>query len=205
MRLSHAFRIQSKEVVAFVGAGGKTTLMFRLAADLAAAGRHVVTSMTTKIFVGQMAAAPGRLTLKGEGALLAQLPAALAEHGHVLIAGDTIVAEDKVQGTPGDLLDRVAAQQAVDALLVEADGARRLPFKAPATHEPVIPASTTLVVPIVGLDALGQPLDADHAHRPERIATLTGAALGDPVTPRMIAAVLAHPAGGAKGAPRPPG
>ena len=48
---------------------------------------------------------------------------------------------------------------------------------------------------------LGQPLDAEHVHRPQLVAELTGAALGDPVTPAMIAAVLAHPQGGAKDVP----
>ncbi len=201
MLLSHALRLRPHAVVALAGGGGKTTTMFRLADELAAAGRRVVTTMTTKIFVGQMALAPGRLVLQGEGALLAQLPQALAEHGHVLIAGGTVVEEDKVQGVPPELVDRIAAQSYVDAVIIEADGSRRLPFKAPAPHEPVIPASTTVVVPVVGLDALGCPLTADHVHRPQLVAELTGAALGDPVTPAMIAAVLAHPQGGARNIP----
>ena len=201
MQLSHALRISPKEVVVLVGGGGKTTTMFRLADELAASGQRVVTSMTTKIFVGQMARAPARLVLEGERALLAQLPQALADHGHVLVAGGTIVEQDKVQGVSPALLDRIAAHPAVGAVIIEADGSRRLPFKAPAAHEPVIPASATIVMPIVGLDVLGQPLDAEHVHRHEIVAELTGATPGDPVTPAMIAAVLAHPQGGAKGVP----
>lgn len=201
MLLVTALRIRPKEVVAFTGGGGKTTTMFRLAEELRSAGQRVVTTMTTKIFVTQMARAPARLILEGEGALLAQLGSTLAEHGHVLIAGGTVVEQDKVQGVPPELLDRVAAHPAVDALLMEADGSRRLPFKAPAAHEPVIPTSATIVVPMMGLDVLGRPLDAEHVHRPERIAALTGAALGDLVTPGLVAAVLAHPEGGAKGTP----
>ncbi len=201
MLLSTALRIQPKDVIALAGGGGKTTAMFRLAEELRAADRRVVTTMTTKIFVAQMARAPARLVLEGAGTLLAQLPAALAEHGHVLVAGGTIVEQDKVQGVPPALLDRVAAQPAVDAVIVEADGSRRLPFKAPAAHEPVIPASATILAPMVGLDVVGQPLDEAHVHRPGLAAALTGAALGDPVTPELIAAVLAHPDGGAKGLP----
>jgi molybdenum cofactor cytidylyltransferase len=201
MQLSHALRMDSREVVVLVGGGGKTTLMFRLADELVASGRRVVTTMTTRIFVGQMARAPARLVTEDEATLLAELPATLAAHRHVIVAGDVIVEQDKVQGVSPALLDRIAAQPAVDALIVEADGSRRLPFKAPAPHEPVIPASATVVVPIVGLDVLGQPLDAGHVHRPEIVAELTGAALGDPVTPAMIAAVLAHLRGGAKGVP----
>ena len=58
MQLSRALRIRPKDVVVLVGGGGKTTLMFRLADELAASGRRVVTTMTTRIFVGQMDARP---------------------------------------------------------------------------------------------------------------------------------------------------
>ena len=201
MQLSHALRMRPKEVVVLVGGGGKTTLMFRLADELVASGRRVVTTMTTRIFVGQMARAPARLVTEDEAALLTELPAALAAHRHVIVAGEVIVEQDKVQGVPAALLDRIAAEPVVDAVIVEADGSRRLPFKAPAPHEPVIPASATIVIPLVGLDVLGRPLDAEHVHRPQLVAELTGAALGDPVTPAMIAAVLAHPQGGAKDVP----
>ena len=142
-----------------------------------------------------------RLVTEDEATLLAELPRALDAHRHVIVAGEVIVEQDKVQGVPPDLLDRIAAQPAVDAMIVEADGSRRLPFKAPAAHEPVIPTSATVVIPLVGLDVLGQPLDAKHVHRPQLVAELTGAAPGDPVTPAMIAAVLAHPQGGAKDVP----
>jgi molybdenum cofactor cytidylyltransferase len=199
--LQRALRLGRKEVVTLVGGGGKTALMFRLADELAAGGSRVVTTMTTRIFVGQMARAPARLIDRGEGALLAQLPAVLADHGHVLVAGGADVEEDKAQGVSPDLIARIAAQPAVDAVIVEADGSRRLPFKAPAAHEPVVPSSTTVLVPMAGLDVLGRPLTADFVHRPALVAALTGAAEGDPVTPEMVAAVLAHPAGGAKGLP----
>ena len=76
-----------------------------------------------------------------------------------------------------------------------------LPFKAPAAYEPVIPAETTLVLVLVGADVLGRPLDAEHVHRPERVSALTGAPLGAPVTPAIVAGVLAHAEGGRKGVP----
>jgi molybdenum cofactor cytidylyltransferase len=200
--ISHALRIRRKDMITLVGGGGKTTLMFRLAGELADAGAHVVTTMTTRIFAGQMALAPAALVLEDETSLLAQLPGLLSEHRHVLIAGGVEVEADKVQGLAPDLVNRVAALPVVDATIVEADGSRRLPFKAPADHEPVIPSDTTIVVPLVGMDVLGRPLTAENVHRPQLVAALTGAAPGDPVTPEMIAAVLTHPSGGAKGVPR---
>lgn len=220
MRLIPALRLQArqtKEVVALVGAGGKTALMFRLADELAAAGRRVVTTMTTKIFVSQMARAPVAVALQDEDAvsvasgvtrhtsyedaLLARVAERLARYKHVLVIGGASAEQDKVQGLAPQLVDRLAGHEAVDAVIVEADGSRRRPFKAPAAHEPVIPATATLVVPVVGMGVVGKPLTADHVHRPEIVAALAGVPVGDPVTPEVIATILAHPQAGAKGVP----
>jgi molybdenum cofactor cytidylyltransferase len=217
MQLARALRLGAQDVVALAGGGGKTTLMFRLAAELVAAGGHVVTTMTTRIFLSQMKQAPAHLIVHSrmpgtgntrsgpeewdDGAWLDQLTALLAAHGHVLVASDTDVEAGKVAGVPVALVDRLARMPGVDAVILEADGSRRLPFKAPAGHEPVIPGSATIVVPMVGMDALGRPLDATAVHRPERVAALTGAAPGAPITPAIIAQVLVHPQGGARGLP----
>ncbi len=53
MNLSSAFRIQPHDVVAFVGAGGKTTAMFRLAEELVTQGKRVVVTTTTKLAASQ--------------------------------------------------------------------------------------------------------------------------------------------------------
>jgi molybdenum cofactor cytidylyltransferase len=65
----------------------------------------------------------------------------------------------------------------------------------------VIPPGTTLVVPVVGADVFGKPLDDDAVHRPQLVSALSGAALGAPITPEVVARVLAHPEGGRKGVP----
>ena len=74
MLLSRALRIHGKDVVTLTGGGGKTTLMFRLAGELTAAGRLVVTTLTTRISVSEMAMAPTCLLLQDEEALLGHLP-----------------------------------------------------------------------------------------------------------------------------------
>ena len=86
-------------------------------------------------------------------------------------------------------------------ILVEADGAGHRALKAPAAHEPVVPSSTTILVPLADLTVLGKPLAEEHVHRPELVASLTRAALGEPVTVEMIATVLSHSQGGLKGLP----
>jgi molybdenum cofactor cytidylyltransferase len=74
-------------------------------------------------------------------------------------------------------------------------------LKAPAEYEPPIPDFVDTVIYVVGLSGLGQPLDADHVHRPERFARLSGLSLGDAITPEAIAKVLNDPIGGLKNVP----
>jgi molybdenum cofactor cytidylyltransferase len=86
-------------------------------------------------------------------------------------------------------------------LLIEADGSRQRPLKAPADHEPVIPDFVDMVVVLVGLSGLGKPVREDWVHRPERFAELAGGTLGDPVTAEDLARVLNNPRGGLKSIP----
>jgi molybdenum cofactor cytidylyltransferase len=86
-------------------------------------------------------------------------------------------------------------------LLLEGDGSRRRPLKAPAAHEPVIPAWVDVVVVVAGLAGLGQPLNPPWVHRPELFSALSGLATGEPLTVDALAAVLAHPSGGLKAIP----
>jgi molybdenum cofactor cytidylyltransferase len=88
----------------------------------------------------------------------------------------------------------------VDYVLVEADGSRMRPSKAPADHEPVIPDGTTLVVPVVGIDAVGGRV-GEVAHRPERVQALTGLGTADLMTAEALATLITHPQGGRKGVP----
>jgi molybdenum cofactor cytidylyltransferase len=204
MDLSHAFRLQSKEIVALVGGGGKTTAMFRLAAELTARGKRVVTTTTTRIFAAQIALAPQHVIYSPDQPvddLLSRLSQMLVAQPHVLVVGPPDYQAGKAFGVEPAVVEAIAGLPEVDAVLVEADGSRMRPFKAPAEHEPVVPGHTTLLVPVVGIDALGRPLTDEHVHRAERVATLAGVQPGVAVTSEIVAAVLAHPQGGLKGLP----
>ena len=187
------------EVVALVGGGGKSTAMFRLAREVTETGGRAITTTTTHIFGAQTALAPARV-LAAE-ATRERVAAALATHRHVLVVGPTDPATNRAAGVSLDLFSALRDWFPEACIVNEADGSRTRPFKAPARHEPVIPPETTLVIPVVGADVFGKPLDAEHAHRPELVAALSGTSLGAPITPETVARVLAHPEGGRKGAP----
>jgi probable selenium-dependent hydroxylase accessory protein YqeC len=199
VKLLDALGMTADEVVALVGGGGKTTAMFRLAREMVDSGGSVITTTTTRIFGAQIALAPAHVP--AADATRERVSAALAVHRHVLVIGATDAGSGKAEGVSLDLFRRLRAWFPGVCLLNEADGSRMRPFKAPADYEPVIPADTTLVVPVVGADVFGKSLDADHVHRPELVCALSGAPPGTPITPAIVARVLAHPQGGRKGVP----
>ena len=186
--LAAAFDVP-KGITALVGGGGKTTAMLRLARELAAGGARVIVTATTHIF-------PPEGIPTGN-------PSNAAEVSHALMLEPLLClgkpAADGKLGAP-DLSMAMLTQQA-DYVLVEADGAKHLPLKAPAEHEPVIPPETRLVIAVAGLDGAGKPIK-EAAFRPKLYATLCGKREAEIVTPRDIALVLAHEAGQRKDIPK---
>lgn len=165
-----------KGVTALIGGGGKTTLMYTLAEELR---RHGTVIVTTSTHIQRPEQYPV-LTAADDAAVAA----ALAEHGAVCVAGET--AEGKLCA-PALSFETLAAL--ADFVLVETDGSKRLPMKAHAPHEPVIPPNARRTVYVVGADGFGRPI-RQVCHRPERYAALCGAAEDDVVTPALEAAVL---------------
>ncbi|MBI1846499.1 MAG: putative selenium-dependent hydroxylase accessory protein YqeC [Candidatus Rokubacteria bacterium] len=196
MKLSDALGVKRDEVVALVGGGGKTTAMFRLAREMVERGGSVITTTTTRIFAAQIALAPAHVA--AADATRESVASALAAHRHVLVIGATDPGTGKAEGVSVDLFRCLRTWCPGACILNEADGSRMRPFKAQAEHEPVIPGDTTLVVLVVGADVFDKPLDAGHVHRPELVSALSGAPLGTPVTPAIVARVLSHREGGLK-------
>jgi len=197
--LTTALGMASDDVVAIVGGGGKSTAMFRLAREATANGGRAITTTTTRIFGAQIALAPAHVP--AADATRERIAGALDAHRHVLVIGPTDPSSGKAEGVSLDLFRSLRAWFPDACLLNEADGSRMRPFKAPAAHEPVIPPETTLVLILVGADIFGKPLDDDHVHRAELVSTLSGVPLGTPISPDVVARVLAHPEGGRKGVP----
>lgn len=166
-------------VLALVGGGGKTTLLYRLARDLQASGQRTAVLTTTKIY------RPDRLCLSS-----ADCQASWAA-GDYTICGDLVSAEKLGPPAPSLLawlLDRA------DRVLIEADGARRLPCKVPAAHEPVLLPQCDTVLGVVGLSALGRPV-AEICFRPELACSLLGCEADHRLTIEDLARLLLSPQG----------
>ena len=193
MTLTEALGVKPGDVVAFIGAGGKTTAMYRVAAELAARGLKVIVTTTTKIFPPDHAAVVLVLAGGDAGGQATRAGEALRRADVVAVAARTL-PDGKLQGIEPEAVASLRAVPGVAAVLVEADGSARKPFKAPAAHEPVIPRETTLLVAVVGADALGRSLAGDVAHRPELVAQQGGIRMGDPITPEAAARIILGPA-----------
>ena len=199
-RLADALSLGSHEVIALTGGGGKTALLFALAEELRNSGLRVITTTTTKIFEPLPGQTPFLITEADQKKAMSSLQEGLKCNGHVTFAAQRF-PEGKIGGVDPQFIQKMAQELPIDHIIVEADGAQKLPIKAPGDQEPVIPSATTLMIPVVGIDAVGKPLNREQAFRPERIAELTGAQLGTPITPQSIATLMVHPQGLCKGVP----
>ncbi len=187
---AEALELGRRSLVALVGGGGKTTLLFALGRQLPA---PTLLTTTTRMGRDRTGGFPCLI-----GPTDAELTAAFAQHDAVLAWRTT--DERKALGYPPEEVDRWFATGAADHIVVEADGARRRPFTAPAPWEPPIPAASTHVVACIGADALGYVI-ADRVHRPLRVAAAAGCSPYQRLTPARAAAALTSPVGMMKNVP----
>ena len=164
-------------VTAIVGGGGKTTLMLRLAQELRETGARVIVSTTTHIFP------PDQMSTLIDPSF-EQVQSVLEMEGIVCIGS---LAENGKLSAPSMPICQM--EQIADYVLLEADGAKGLPLKAPAAHEPVIPAETRLVIAVAGLDGVGKPI-SQTVFRPALYAALCCKSEEETVTARDVARVL---------------
>jgi probable selenium-dependent hydroxylase accessory protein YqeC len=203
MLISEALDLKERAFISLVGAGGKSTLFKRLAEELVLKKKQIILTTTTHMFSWQLApfVKKGRLieghneesvresikkyfSLESKGGKLAVIEEKIEDNG-----------EEKVSGSPPEWLDKWWEESIGDFTLVEADGAAGRPVKAPASHEPVIPLSTTDLVGVIGIDALGLSLLEENVFRSEIFSRLTGLNLGEKIGAEALAFLICHPEG----------
>jgi probable selenium-dependent hydroxylase accessory protein YqeC len=187
-------------IISLVGAGGKTTALYALARSAAARDMKVLVTTTTMLidprldpaavwdsfYSGKVEDFPGNPEMRQAGRIC-------------FAASEPVQGYPKVRGFSGEEITILA--EGFDLILVEADGAKHRPVKAPGPHEPVVPASTSLLVGVIGLDCLGKPMDDRTVHRPEHFSALSGPGWKQPIEPGHLAPLIENPGGLFKNAP----
>ena len=172
-----------KHVVALVGSGGKTTLLYKLCDAFRQKGARTAALTTTHIM--RPDEREGLACIVDDDTCLAETYFA---GGKIVLAG-TPAPEDKLCAPQIDMLTFLMAH--ADAVIAEADGAHTLPVKFPSADEPVLPEGTTSVFAVAGLSAIGQPL-CEVCHRwPLAMAACGFVGQQTPVSPQMLARILA--------------
>lgn len=176
--LIETLNFNDKGVISLMGAGGKTTLMFQLAKELQRAGKKVLTTTTTKIFMPVPSQSETVILSADSDDLLWQLKTKLQQINHITAGECFIQKMDKISGFSGATVDRLWQSGLFDWIIVEADGAARKPLKACNATEPVLPSCTGHLLLVAGLDALGRSLCDDHVHRALLFSQNSGLPLG---------------------------
>jgi molybdenum cofactor cytidylyltransferase len=197
MDLDHRFRLNQDSKIALVGGGGKTTLMFQLAGDF---GSKVICTTSTHMAQDQLGAADKHFIING----LDDLPDSVDQFQESILLFTGPEVETNRVGNPGpNVLIRLAelADSWDCPMIIEADGARKLPIKAPAAHEPAIPDFVNTVITMIGLSGLGKPLNEDWVHRPDLYSKLVSLPIGDTLESHHLVKGLISPQGGMKNIP----
>jgi molybdenum cofactor cytidylyltransferase len=196
MELKQALRLGEYPRLALVGAGGKSTALFQLAREF---NPPVIACATTHLSLDQVQMADQHFIFERIEDTNAIIDRPLS--GVVLLTGP--IKGQRTTGLKPEImtwLDQFCGYRSLP-LLIEADGARQLPLKAPAAHEPVIPDFVDTIVVVAGLSGVGKSLSEQWVFRPERFAELGETQMGDEISSSVLGRVLVHPEGGQKGIP----
>lgn len=174
-----------KHTICLVGGGGKTTVMYELAAAWAACGRRVLVLTSTHIL------------RPVDGSFAANVPAVqnLWQQRRYAVIGTPELSTGKLTAPPQDLYEALKLQ--ADVILCEADGSRHHPCKVPAEYEPVLLPDCDMVLAVAGMDALGNSLQ-QACQRSQPAAALLDCSLDSVIDEQMLAALLLSEQGSRK-------
>ncbi len=170
--IAEAFDIDpdQTELICLVGAGGKTTTLFKMARELKRLKKRVLVTTTTAILCpSQEECDEVIINSLNDPAIFTEVT-----KGSVSVFGRELLDEGKLRGIDKEFIDELYKENIFDHIIVEGDGSKQRPIKAPAYYEPVIPGNTTKTIGVVGLDAIGKRADSGCVHRPEELTKVTG-------------------------------
>jgi len=194
MKLIDALRIDSNTKLSLVGSGGKTSALIRLGQEWPDFAIVAATAHLGKDQIGSFNKHVAWDIDRDNDQTLSETTLITGPSGE----GNMLRGVDP---TLWGNLDAMATDNKVP-IFIESDGSKTRPLKAPADHEPAIPAWVNHVVVSVGLSVVGKPLSELYVHRPAVFSTLSGLDIGRHVTLHSIVKMLCNPQGGLKNIPR---
>ncbi|WP_291633379.1 selenium cofactor biosynthesis protein YqeC [Clostridium sp.] len=187
MELSNYLGLNKKDIISFVGAGGKTTMMFKLAGELRDHNKVLVTT-TTKIYIPL----EDKYDFICTDTEMLHRYTQINENG-IYVLGSGVNAENKILGLNEKRLDEIAPY--FDYILIEADGAKEKRLKGWNEFEPVIYGETTKTIGIIDIQALGMVISEDSVHRSKIFREITGAKEGETVNLENLLKIVMNPLG----------
>lgn len=186
MKLIDALKLDRniKHIISIVGAGGKTTTMFTLAEELKVLGKRVLITTTTAFFIPD-SDTYDRLFVESDIDKLL-IHQETQKNGSITVIGRCEWQGEKLKGIQPEWIEALSHTNQYDVILVEADGAKRKPIKAPNRYEPVIPTQSTMVIGCVGFDSIGKKINEQWVHRAEIFSTVVGQKLEEVISYETI-------------------
>ena len=192
-RLIESGSDSDRKVIAFCGSGGKTSCIHAIRDYCLAKNKTVLVTTTTHMFLEEGCVSNVKNIIEKldkDGYAFAGIPMSADRTGAKAAstgsARDLFIKprrQDKISAISND--ERLLAEMHADVSLIEADGARCLPFKAPKPWEPVIPEETTDIVLVMGMDAEGKRI-CDICYNPEGVAEVLGVPFESSLTREMM-------------------
>ncbi|MGM9536511.1 MAG: selenium cofactor biosynthesis protein YqeC [Intestinibacter sp.] len=155
--------IPKDKVITIVGAGGKTSTIFKLGEEISNLNKKTLITTTTHM------ALEDDFILVDNEVDLKTIEDIFKTRNLVKIGKKE--SDYKIKGLDFDILEKVIS--ICDNVLIEGDGSKRLPLKVPRENEPVIIKNTNLVIGIIGIDCLDKKIK-NICHRPESVANFLG-------------------------------
>lgn len=176
--------LTKKEIISFVGGGGKTTAIFQLGKELIKYNKKVLISTTTKIFT------PAKEEY--DYFFLGDINKDFNPRNSTIAILGKEIKDDKLIGISPERVEEILERNIFDYILIEADGSKRKPIKAPGPNEPVILPATSKTVGVIGLDSLGTKIDSITVHRPELLLKIIGESSSPIIDNETIVKLVLH-------------
>lgn len=167
ININDLFSIEKGSIISIVGSGGKTTLLFFLAAELKHNYNVLVTTSAKilKPLINQY----DFLFTNVESFINSDLK---NKNNITVISKSINESNNKLIGIDDNDLEKLIGY--FDVILIEADGSNKLPLKGWKNHEPPVLKKSNKTIGIIPVSVLGRDIDTSYIYGYEEFKKLAG-------------------------------